>query len=314
MSDCKTLSQQTIYLAGGCFWGMQAYFSGVEGVFETEVGYANAQSPNPKYEDVESDYAETIRIEYDKDLLSLEFLLQLFFEVIDPTLLNRQGNDVGRQYRTGIYYQDEVTQEIVNKALEQLASKYTKPIVVESMFLENFTPAEASHQNYLEKNPFGYCHISKSQIIKAHQSSYQKSKDLKERLSPIQYYVTQENGTEPPFANEYWDCFQEGIYVDIIDGTPLFVSIDKFDSSCGWPAFARPIEEGDLLFFQDNQLELERTEVRAKKSNAHLGHLFYDAPIELGGERYCINSASLRFIPKEKMKEKGYAEYISMIE
>lgn len=312
-SETTKQSVKTIYLAGGCFWGMQSYFEGVQGVVTTVVGYANANRPHPRYEDVDSDYAETLQVDYNESICPLTFLLELYFDVIDPTSLNKQGGDVGRQYRTGIYYVDEEDAPIIKDALDRLALKYTLPIVVENGPLENFYPAEEYHQNYLRKNPAGYCHIGRAKIVKVRNAKYIDKEALRARLSEMQYFVTQEKGTEPPFRNEYYDHYERGIYVDVVDGTPLFLSSDKFESGCGWPAFSAPIDVSALNYFDDYSHGMERVEVTSKSSGAHLGHLFQDAPVELGGERYCINSAALRFIPIERMEEEGYAHYMELI-
>lgn len=309
----KTDDVRTIYLAGGCFWGMQSYFDGIEGVVGTTVGYANSNRPNPRYEDVDTDYAETLEVKYNVAHVPLRFILDLYFDVIDPTLLNRQGNDFGRQYRTGIYYKEESDGELARKMLKELAPKYAKPIVVECLKLKNFYPAEAYHQNYLKRNPGGYCHIGKDKIAKAHNTRYIDKEALRKRLTPMQYKVTQEQGTEPPFDNAYYNNYEKGIYVDIVDGTPLFVSTDKFESGCGWPAFSRPIDENLVVERTDRSHGMVRTEVRSKSSGSHLGHVFEDGPVALGGERYCINSAALRFIPLEKMEKKGYGQYIPLV-
>lgn len=307
-------NEKNIYLAGGCFWGMQAYFEGVEGVLETDVGYANANIPKPRYEDVDSDYAETIRIRYDASKAPLQFLLELYFDVIDPTLLNRQGNDIGRQYRTGIYFKDPSDEAIAKTALEKLQKKYTRPVVVECIPLKSFYPAEPYHQQYLRKNPGGYCHISRKKINAAKEARYIDKEGLRERLSPMAYQVTQENGTEPPFRNAYFDHFEKGIYVDVVSGEPLFLSSDKYESGCGWPAFAKPIREEAVQEKMDTSHGMIRTEVRSRSSNSHLGHLFDDGPQEHGGLRYCINSAALRFVPLVDMKKEGYEELIPLVE
>lgn len=305
--------EQIIYFAGGCFWGMQAYFSQVHGVTATTVGYANANRPNPRYEDTDTDYAETIEIRYDSQIAPLSFLLELYFSVIDPTLLNRQGNDIGRQYRTGIYYTNHHDAIIIEKALAELQTKFSKPIVVEHQPLENFYPAEEYHQQYLKKHPGGYCHIGRAAINQAKEARYIDKEALRKQLTPIQYHVTQENGTEPPFQNDYYNKFEAGIYVDIVSGTPLFLSTDKFESGCGWPAFSKPISEDVLKEKLDTTHNMMRTEIRSKTSNSHLGHVFFDGPNELGGLRYCINSAALRFIPLSKMEAEGYSEYIPLV-
>lgn len=303
-----------IYLAGGCFWGVEAYFAGVNGVLETEVGYANASYPNPRYEDIDSDYAETVKIRYDKSKAPLSFLLELYFAIIDPTLINRQGGDVGRQYRTGIYYTDPEDEEVVKGALHELQNNYKKPIVVECQELINFYPAEPYHQDYLKKNPQGYCHISRAEIANAKEARYIDREALRKKLSPLAYHVTQENGTEPPFANEFYKHHEKGLYVDVVSGEPLFLSLDKYASDCGWPAFSKPIREQALKEREDTSHGMIRTEVRSSSSDSHLGHLFYDGPQEVGGLRYCINSAALRFIPFDELADEGYAEIIPLFE
>ena len=308
---------QTIYLAGGCFWGMQAYFAGVQGVTDTQVGYANGSTPNPTYQEVCSGttgYAETIKIVYNEAQVPAEFLIGLYLDVIDPTVLNRQGNDIGTQYRTGIYYTTPRQEQAARRLLEQTQRKLNKPVVTEVLPLTRFYPAEEYHQNYLRKNPGGYCHISKQQINRAHAAQYIDLDSLRSRLTPLQYRVTMQGDTEPPFRNEYYNNFRKGIYVDVISGTPLFLSTDKFESGCGWPAFSRPINEEMITERQDNSHGMSRTEVKSKQSGAHLGHVFEDGPAETGGLRYCINSASLRFIPLEDMAAQGYEAYIPLLD
>lgn len=304
-----------IFLAGGCFWGLQSYFQGVEGVVSTEVGYANSRTKSPRYEDAEeSDYAETIHIRYNGEAIKLSFLLDLYFAVIDPTSRNKQGGDVGRQYRTGIYYTNEEDGRIAQAALAALAERISKPVVVECIPLENFYPAESYHQDYLRKNPGGYCHIGRDKIRWAHEQKYVDKEALKKRLSLIAYHVTQESGTEPPFQNEYYNHFERGIYIDVVDGAPLFCSSDKFESGCGWPAFSKPIDPKAVTEHKDTSHGMVRQEVRSRESRSHLGHVFEDGPLELGGERYCINSAALRFIPLEDMEKEGYGEYTPLVE
>ncbi len=319
----KTLEQKEIYFAGGCFWGTEHFFKQIRGVLATEVGYANGHTQNPSYEDVKTDktgFAETVKVVYNPEVISLDRLLDLFYKTIDPTSLNRQGNDIGSQYRTGIYYQDTADESTIQASLTLLAKSYDKPLTIECQSLKNFYSAEDYHQDYLDKNPSGYCHISldlfkyakeaNAETDKQAQIAKLSNEELKKKLTPIQYAVTQKNATEQPFSNEYWDEKRDGIYVDITTGEALFVSTDKFDSGCGWPSFSKPIDESLLLELEDSSHNMKRTEVRSKLGDAHLGHVFNDGPKEKGGLRYCINSASLRFIPKEKMKEEGYAKYL----
>lgn len=312
-----------IYLAGGCFWGMEKYIQLMKGVEKTEVGYANGNTENPTYEEVcrkNTGHAEAVKIEYKKEILPLEFLLDMFFDAIDPTSVNKQGGDIGTQYRSGIYYTDPSDLTIIEKAIEKVQKKYTKPIATEVAPLSNFYSAEEYHQDYLQKNPGGYCHIGNHLFEKAAKAEAPKNKytpkdkeTLKKELTELQYNVTQNNSTEPPFRNEYWDLHKKGIYVDITTGEPLFVSSDKFDSGCGWPSFSKPIS-GDLIHEKaDQTLGMMRTEVRSRTGDAHLGHVFNDGPKELGGLRYCINSASLRFIPEEDMEKEGYSHLINIV-
>jgi len=315
-------STKEIYLAGGCFWGTEKYLSLVKGVLKTEVGYANGKTANPSYEDVcyrDTGHAETVKVVYDPEEISLEFILKLFYEVIDPLAKNRQGNDKGTQYRTGIYYTDNQDREIILNSLKELQNKYDKPIAIEVMPLENYYAAEEYHQKYLDKNPNGYCHIGGEKFKKAEQAQDIKVKYkpksmevLKENLTDMQYAVTQNNATEPPFRNEYYDNFKEGIYVDVTSGEPLFTSSNKFESGCGWPSFSKPISPDIIKEITDDTLGMKRVEVRSKTGDAHLGHVFNDGPRESGGLRYCLNSASLKFIPKEKMEEEGYGYLLSL--
>lgn len=307
----------TIYLAGGCFWGTQHLFSLVPGVLETEVGYANSKVPFPTYKDVcsgRTDAAECVEIVYNPYKVTLPHLLNLYFKSIDPTTLNRQGNDAGTQYRTGIYYIDEKDKPVIERQLSALQDKYKKKITVEWGALQNFYPAEEYHQKYLDKNPGGYCHVSPALFVEARRPQYARPEDaeLKSRLTPLQYGVTQQSRTEMPYANEYWDEKRRGIYVDITTGEPLFMSTDKFDSGCGWPSFTRPISESLVKELPDTSHGMTRTEVRSKNGDAHLGHVFDDGPKEKGGLRYCINSAALRFIPEKDMAKEGYAAYLEL--
>jgi peptide methionine sulfoxide reductase msrA/msrB len=267
-----------------------------------------------------------VRIENDDETLRLEELLALFFEAIDPVSLNRQGRDQGIQYRTGVYYTDEADEWIVKESVSYLRKKFDplgKTVVTETKRLENFYPAEEYHQKYLDKNPAGYCHIDVSLFKKA--ADYRPEAASRgpgdfsgerqaalEKLSPLQYEVTRNAATEAPFSGEYDGFFEEGLYVDVVSGEPLFSSRDKYDSRCGWPAFSRPVHDGRIVEKPDNSLGRKRTEVRSRDAGSHLGHVFEDGPAELGGLRYCINSAALRFIPVERLSAEGYGEYLKL--
>jgi peptide methionine sulfoxide reductase msrA/msrB len=321
--DSKNVKE--VYFAGGCFWGTEHFFQQIRGVVATEVGYANGNVKNPTYEQVVSHttgFAETVKVKYDPEQVDLRLLIDLYFKTIDPTSLNQQGNDRGDQYRTGIYSTDKDTEAIVKEEVTKLSKNFSKPVVVETIPLKNFYKAEDYHQDYLGKNPGGYCHIEPGLFEMAKNANplpkakYQKQdkKVLKEKLTAEQYKVTQENATERPFQNEYWDETREGIYVDITTGEPLFISTDKFESGCGWPSFSKPITKKLIDEKMDKSAGMVRVEVRSKTGDAHLGHVFTDGPADKGGLRYCINSASLKFIPKADMEKKGYGDYISLLD
>lgn len=302
-----------IYLAGGCFWGVEAYFERIDGVIDSVSGYANGPFANPSYEDLvyrKSGHAETVYIKYDANKVSLSTILKHYFRIIDPTSLNKQGGDIGVQYRTGIYYQNEEDKDIALKEIEIEQKKYEKKIVVEVLPLERFDRAEEYHQDYLKKNPNGYCHVNLSKarepIIDSVRYKKPTDNELKEKLTSLQYKVTQENHTEYAFQNEFFDNHEKGIYVDVTTGEPLFSSTDKFDSGCGWPSFTKPISSDVVNYERDNSYNMQRIEVRSRAGDAHLGHVFEDGPKTEGGLRYCINSASLKFIPYEEMEQEGY--------
>ena len=312
---------QEIWLAGGCFWGVEAYFSRLEGVLHTEVGYANGRGARTSYEEIAATgHVETVQITYNPLEMNLESLLEHFFKIIDPTSKNRQGNDSGTQYRTGIYSRDPDELEQARAFIAAMQKKYRKPIVTEVLPLENYHPAEEYHQDYLEKNPGGYCHIDLSSLPDKRKPEttrlYGKPcpEELKKNLSKEQYRVTQLDGTEPPFENAYWNHHARGIYVDVVTGEPLFLSSDKYDSGTGWPSFTRPVERGAIVEREDRSRTVIRTEVRSRAGDSHLGHLFPDGPRDRGGLRYCINSAALRFIPASKMEQEGYGHLIPRLD
>jgi len=310
--------QRIIYLAGGCFWGLEAYMERIQGVTDAVSGYANGKGDTTNYQLLHAtDHAETVKVTYDPNKISLDKLLQYYFRVIDPTSINKQGNDRGRQYRTGIYYQNEQDKAVIEAALKTLQSKFQAPIQIEVEPLKNYVEAEEYHQDYLKKNPNGYCHID---IKKADEpliddKKYPKPSDaeLKQKLTALQYDVTQGKHTERSFSNEYWDNFAPGIYVDITTGEPLFSSKDKFESGCGWPSFTKPIAAEVAEYQRDNSFNMTRIEVLSRSGHAHLGHVFDDGPRDKGGLRYCINSASIKFIPLDEMEKQGYGDLIPFV-
>lgn len=319
-----------IYLAGGCFWGMEFLMRNVQGVVSVEVGYANGSTRNPTYRQVAkgSGHAETAHVIYNPEEVSLKKLLDIFYKAIDPTYMNNSRGENTISRRTGIYFSNPNDEPIIRESLKNLQEDFSDRVVVECEPIKNFYRAEENHQEYLLKNPNGYCHVSRSPSdeqskIKVARSFKNKdfsrsrvysepSKDTLEQLSELQRAVTQDSATEPPFKNEYDEEFREGIYVDVTTGQPLFCSKDKFESNCGWPSFSKAIDKNFLVERTDNSFGMQRTEVRVKASGSHLGHVFDDGPADKGGLRYCVNSAALRFIPRENMSEEGYGDWLNL--
>ena len=316
--------ENVLYFAGGCFWGTEHFFKQIGGVISTEAGYANGNIKDPTYEDVTSGntgFVETVKVTFDPLLVKPELLIDLYLKTINPLSLNQQGNDIGTQYRTGIYYSFPNYQSIVQDKLIDLGKIYKGEILVENKTIQNFYSAESYHQDYLEKNPNGYCHITPDMFEMARNANplpnkpyvKKEQKILQKELTPLQYEVTQNGLTEKPFDNEYDQEFREGIYVDITTGEPLFVSVDKYDAGCGWPSFSKPIDKNLIKEIEDRSNGMHRIEIKSKTGDAHLGHVFDDGPKAKGGLRYCVNSAALKFIPKDEMKKKGYEKYLPLL-
>lgn len=303
-----------IYLGGGCFWGTQGYFDRIKGVEFTQVGYANGKSKDTSYYEISNtDHAEVVRVKFNANVVDINEILEHYFRIIDPFSINKQGNDIGRQYRTGIYYNDESLKPIIIEFIRAKQAKFDKKIAVEIEPLKNYVEAEEYHQKYLEKNPNGYCHID---LNLANKPLYDESKfklpskdELKKTLSDLEYRVTQEKATERPYSSKYDKFDERGIYVDIVSKKPLFSSSDKYDAGCGWPSFTKPITTDATSYNRDLSYGMDRIEVTSRQSGSHLGHVFDDGPSDKGGLRYCINGASLEFIPYDEMDKRGYAEY-----
>lgn len=299
-----------IYLAGGCFWGVEAYFKRVLGIVDTTVGYAQGTAEQTSYERLkETHHAEVVKLVYNAHIIHLAEILERLYRIIDPLSVNKQGGDSGEQYRTGIYYTDESQLPIIETSLQELSYRLDKPHAFECEPLRNFITAEEYHQDYLERNPSGYCHVD---VHKADEPLYQVSQtptsgNLRERLSELQYAVTQEADTEPPFSSEFHEFSHEGIYLDIVNHQPLFSSLDKFIAECGWPSFSRPITTDCIEYELDLSHGRRRIEVHSRLAQSHEGHVFTDGPVERGSLRYCINGAALEFVPKEQMRARGYA-------
>lgn len=319
--DVEQLGSQNlknIYLAGGCFWGVEEYYNRITGVSDSVSGYAMGEGV-PTYETLKATgHAETVKVTYDSNKVSLVELLAQYFRIVDPTVVNRQGNDVGTQYRTGIYYENPEDEAIIVKYVDFIRSKYPKPIVTEIKPLDKFYDAEAYHQDYLLKNPNGYCHIDLGLAYRplSDGEKYQRptNDELKQKLKPLEYAVAVNGDTEPAFSHEYDKLKAPGIYVDIATGEPLFSSKDKFDSGTGWPSFTRPILTSAVKLKNDSTFGMNRIEVLSNFGSSHLGHVFEDGPREAGSLRYCMNGASLKFIPREEMTAQGYEEYIFFVD
>lgn len=341
-------SLEVATFAGGCFWCVEAGFEKVPGVAEAVSGYSGGDVKEPTYQQVssgETGHTEAVQVYYDPDVVSYAGLLQALWRMMDPTDDQGQFVDRGRQYRPAIFYHDVEQKHIAERSRKALdeSGRYQAPVTIEIVAFDGFYRAEEYHQDYYKKNPVRYkvytFNSGRYQFVDEHWGEERyvdytafrnddagvrddrarrgewirpSDKELRKRLTSLQYRVTREDATEPAFDNAYWDEKRAGIYVDVVSGEPLFSSADKYESGTGWPSFTRPIDEDAVIERPDRSWIIVRTEIRSRLGDSHLGHVFDDGP-EPTGLRYCINSAALRFVPREKMVSEGYAEYLDHV-
>jgi len=307
---------KTAVFAGGCFWCMEPPYAKADGVIKVVPGYTGGRTQNPTYEQVcagGTGHYEAVEVTYDPNVISYEQLIDVFWRQIDPTDAFGQFADRGRQYQTAIFYHDDEEKQIAEDSKRRIQRLFEKPVQTQILPAAVFYPAEGGHCEYYKKNPGHYARYKAGSGREVYIGRVWGKEALRGRLLPMQFGVTQENSTEPSFRNEYWDNDAPGLYVDVISGEPLFSSLDKFDSGCGWPSFSKPLDERRTKQKTDLSHGMTRTEVRTKGTDAHLGHVFPDGPRPTG-LRYCINSAALRFVPLADFEKEGYSAYKTLFE
>lgn len=334
--EVHATSTKTALLANGCFWCVESDLEKVPGVLEVVSGYAGGSTENPTYSTyVAGEHREVVEVTYDPERVTYANLVEHILKHGDPTDGEGSFYDRGAAYAPAVYFdtpEEKQAAELLIKKADD-AKVFKKPIAILILPRPAFWKAEEYHQDFYKKNSTKYhfyrnasgrdAFIESTWGAEANSFSLSASSvpawtkflkpseaELKEKLTALQFYVTQKEGTEEPFNNEYNANKEEGIYVDIVSGEPLYSSRDKYDSGTGWPSFVKPITPDAVTTHREFSIAGWRTEVRSKYADSHLGHVFPDGPADRGGQRYCMNSAALRFIPKEKLISEGYSDYL----